>query len=138
MLSFLQFPDEIIQHLLYYLSAEDNLSSVQLVSKRLHRLASENLLWRHHCQNAWKYWHPDHDYEQKLEALPSEVDWKHLFILRKRRNARISNLLDGILATRVGRVRKFEQICSLGYDAKDFLLEQCRVDESRDDVLARR
>lgn len=57
---------------------------------------------------------------------------------RNRRNTRVSYLMDGILASKVGRLQKFGQICMLGYDAKDFLLEQCHTDETAEDVLARR
>lgn len=133
-----QIPDEIIHHILTFVSPEDNLLCVQLLSRRLNTLANEPLLWRQHCQTSFAHWDPSHDLPAKLGAKVSDVDWKGLFLLRKARNARISNLFDGILATKFGRVKKFEQICRLGYDAKDFLLEQCRTIDSADDVLARR
>lgn len=131
-------PDEILKHLLGYVSPEDNLLIVQLLSRRLNRLANEPLLWKSHCLNSFKYWNPDHDFRQKLEEPVKDVDWKSLYILRKQRTARIAHLFDGILATQVGRLHKFEQICTLGYDAKDFLLEQYHADDELEDVLARR
>lgn len=134
------FPNEIILHILHFLPPEDNLLAFQLLSRHLRRVANTPHLWRHHCADAFKYWNPDHEFQQKLRAPPSEsdVDWKRLFIERKQRNERIALLFDGILSTRLGRLWRFEQICQQGYDAKDFLIEQCRVDEDAEDVLARR
>ncbi|KAJ3468438.1 hypothetical protein MRS44_002503 [Fusarium solani] len=137
-MSFSQVPDEIIQHLLYYISPEDTLASFQLISHRLRRLANEPLLWRYHCQSNFKFWHPEHRFHQRLRDRAPATPWKKLFIIRKCRNAQINRLLDEILATKVGRLRRFEKVCRLGYDAKDFLLEQCDADDSIDDHLARR
>ncbi|KAG7134557.1 hypothetical protein HYQ45_007528 [Verticillium longisporum] len=133
-----EIPDEIIHHILSFVSPENNLLRVQLLSRRLNTIANEPLLWRQHCRTAFTYWGPDHDFQAKLDGKVSDVDWKALFLVRKATNARISNLFDGILATKLGRVRRFEQICLLGYDAKDFLLEQCHTIDTADDVLARR
>lgn len=131
-------PDEIIRHILYYIAPEEILSSVQILSRRLHRLANEPLLWKYYCRISFEYWNPEHQFQQKLTLRASEVEWKPLWMERNRRNRRVSYLMDGILATKVGRLHKFGQICMLGYDAKDFLLEQCHTDESAEDVLARR
>ncbi|KAH7154861.1 Transglutaminase-like superfamily-domain-containing protein [Dactylonectria estremocensis] len=131
-------PDEIIHHLLYYVSPEDNLSSFQLLSHRSNRLANEPLLWKYHCRSTFRFWNPEHGFLRRLTERASTVDWKRLFILRKTRNVMISHLLDGILETKVGRLMKIEHISRMGYDAKDFLLEQCQADDSVQDVLARR
>ncbi|KAG8426501.1 hypothetical protein J3459_008068 [Metarhizium acridum] len=131
-------PDEIIQHLLHYVSPEDTLQCFQLLCHRSYRLANEGLLWRYHCWSTFRYWHPDHGFGQKLRAAVASVDWKHLFLLRTRRNRTVSQLLDTILKTKVGRLKRIERICRLGYDAKDFLLVQCHAPESAPDVLARR
>ncbi|KAG6040243.1 hypothetical protein E4U41_001118 [Claviceps citrina] len=133
-----QVPDEIIQQLLYYVSPEDNLRCFQLLARRFHRLASQGLLWRHHCCTSFKYWSPQHEFPQKLRRPVASVQWKRLFLLREHRNRIISRLFDAVLATIVGRLRRMERICRLGYDAKDFLLSQCQIDESASDVLARR
>jgi F-box protein 21 len=66
------------------------------------------------------------------------VDWKRLFILRRNQNTRISHLFEEILTTKLRRWRKFEEICALGYDARDFIWEQCNVEADAEDVLARR
>jgi len=131
-------PDEIVRQVLLFVSPEDNLVSVQLLARRLGHLANEPLLWRHHCRRSYKYWAPERRLPEKLAAKASEVEWKALWIERKRLNARNQRLFDGLLSTKVGRLRKLGKICELGYDAKDFLLEQVYADDSVDDVLARR
>ncbi|KID83226.1 F-box domain-containing protein [Metarhizium guizhouense ARSEF 977] len=70
-------------------------------------------------------------------ATVASVDWKYLFLLRTRSNHFVSKLLDGIVETKVGRLKKIEKIGRLGYDAKDFPLVQCHIHESAPDVLAR-
>lgn len=132
------FPDEIIRHVLWFVSPEDNLGVIQALSRRFYHLGNESLLWRHYCRISFTYWHPDHDIESKFAAVPASVAWKALWITRKKSTTKVSRLLDGILSTKVGQLRKLQQICLLGYDAKDYLLEQCHVDESAEDVLARR
>jgi F-box protein 21 len=132
------FPDEIIRVVLNFVSPEDNLASVQPLSRRFNHLAEEPLLWRHYCCCTWRHWHPDHKFGDKLAARASSVDWKSLWLWRQRNRVEVARLFDGMLSTRVGQLKSFEQICLKGYDAKDFLLEQCRTDDSAEDVLARR
>ncbi|KAG5926136.1 hypothetical protein E4U42_003600 [Claviceps africana] len=133
-----QVPDEIIQQLLYYISPEDNLRCFQLLAHRFHRLAAQGLLWRHHCCTRFRYWSPQHGFHQKLRQPVTSINWKQLFLLRKRGNHLISKLLDAVLASKVGRLKRMEHICRLGYDAKDFLLDQCRTPQTASDVLSRR
>ncbi|EXU94599.1 transglutaminase-like superfamily protein [Metarhizium robertsii] len=132
-----RFPDDIIQHLLRFVLPEDNLQCFQLLCHRCYRLANDGLLWRYHCRSTFRYWRPDHSFGEKLQATVASVDWKYLFLLRTRSNHIVSQLLDGIVETKVGRFKKIEKICRLGYDAKDFLLVQCHIHESAPDVLAR-
>ncbi|KAG7101853.1 hypothetical protein HYQ44_018692 [Verticillium longisporum] len=108
-----EIPDEIIHHILSFVSPENNLLRVQLLSRRLNTIANEPLLWRQHCRTAFTYWGPDHDFQAKLDGKVSDVDWKALFLVRKATNARISNLFDGILATKLGR--------AVGTDSKALL-----------------
>ncbi|KAF4822245.1 hypothetical protein CGCTS75_v010789 [Colletotrichum tropicale] len=138
MLSLAQVPDEILLQILHYVSAEDTLLSVHPLSRRLHHLANEPILWRYYCLHSFKYWHPEHQFREKLLEPASKVSWKRLFLCRMRRNARVASLFDGVLATKLGRVKKFEEICLLGLDAKDFLLNQAQTPELAEDVLSRR
>ncbi|PTB62445.1 hypothetical protein BBK36DRAFT_1163127 [Trichoderma citrinoviride] len=130
-------PDEIIGHLLYYISPYD-LANVQLVSHRFYRLANSALLWRHHCRSSFHFWHPRHRFHEKTAALAQETNWKDLFIYRNARNRQVAHLLNDIIRTKVNRVRGFEIIGQIGYDAKDFLLGQCQTPPSAEDGLARR
>ncbi|KZL75705.1 F-box domain-containing protein [Colletotrichum tofieldiae] len=138
MISLEYIPEEIIHQILHYISPEDNLAAVHPLSRRLNQIAQEPLLWRYYCLNAFRFWNPSHNFTEKLEEPVSSVSWKRLFLFRKRREAKAANLFDGILATKHGRVKKFEEICLLGYDAKDFLLIQAQTPDTADDVLARR
>ncbi|KAI1130139.1 hypothetical protein F5Y10DRAFT_236283 [Nemania abortiva] len=138
MCSFDSLPDELIHQILHYLSPEQTLTIVALVSRRFNNIAHEPLLWKYYCQTGFKYWQAEHHFHDKAHGSLHDVDWKALYLLRLRRNGHIANLIDGIVASRVSRLEKTEQICQYGYDAKDYLLTQCRVDESVEDVLARR
>ncbi|KAI1135448.1 hypothetical protein F5Y05DRAFT_394457 [Hypoxylon sp. FL0543] len=131
-------PDEIVHQILLYVSPEETLTTIALLSKRFNRVAHEPLLWKFYCQHYFKYWDPSHRFRERLRCNLRVTDWRRLFIKRLGRNARIARLVDGIVASRVSRIEKIEQICKYGYDAKDYLLSQCRVPESTEDVLARR
>ncbi|TDZ29433.1 hypothetical protein CTRI78_v011955 [Colletotrichum trifolii] len=138
MASLNQFPDEIILQILHYVPPDDILVSLQLSSRRLHRLANEPILWRQACAHSFDFWHPYHRFSKNVCRPLLETSWKTLFIIRRRRNIRAAALFEGILATKYGRVEKFEELCLLGYDAKDFLLSQARTPDAAQDVLARR
>lgn len=138
MASFDALPDELINHILHYIPPEETLLIVSRVSKRFHRVTQTPLLWRYYCHVSFKYWQSEHDFKNKLRKRASDVDWKALFILRLQRNHHIARLLNGVVTSRVSRLQKTEDICQYGYDAKDFLLYQCKIDNEVDDVLARR
>ncbi|KAK1830543.1 hypothetical protein QBC39DRAFT_353834 [Podospora conica] len=131
-------PDEIIRHVLLYVSPEDALLRIQLVSHRFFWLANEPLLWKHHCRRSFTYWHPDHRFQWKLAEQAPSIKWKKLWVTRKKSNIKVARLLDGVIETKVGQLKRIQQICHLGYDAKDYLLEQCHCDPSAEDFLARR
>ena len=131
-------PDEVLQHILFYLSPDDLLSNVQRLSKRFSRLASEPLLWRHHCRVHFRYWDSKHRIRQKILGNVGDVDWKTLYMHRKRVESETASVLDSIIAGQVNRIQKFKIIADFGYDAKDILLKHCRTCETAEDVLARR
>ncbi|KAI1207450.1 uncharacterized protein F4807DRAFT_434657 [Annulohypoxylon truncatum] len=131
-------PDEIVHHILLYVSPEETLTKIALLSKRFNRVAHEPLLWRFYCEHSFKYWQSSHHFKDRLRGNLRDTDWRGLFLQRLGRNARIARLVDGIVESRVLRLQKIEEICQYGYDAKDFLLTQCRVPDTVDDVLARR
>ncbi|KAK3989675.1 hypothetical protein QBC44DRAFT_266365 [Cladorrhinum sp. PSN332] len=138
MSSFADVPDEIIRHILHFIPPEDILDSVQLLSHRFYRVAKEPLLWRRLCLETFNYWHPAHRIEAKIKAPAPHTNWRALWIARTKKNARIGWLMEGILSTNQGRIKRMEKISMLGYDAKDYLLEQIHCDESKEDALSRR
>ncbi|KAI0844883.1 hypothetical protein F5Y00DRAFT_247652 [Daldinia vernicosa] len=138
MASINSLPDEIVHHILLYVPPEETLSNIALLSKRFNRVAHEPLLWRCYCEHNFKYWEASHHFKERLNGYLHDTDWRRLFLLRLGRNAYIARLLDGIVASRVSRLQKMEQICLYGYDAKDYLLSQCQAPDSAEDVLARR
>ncbi|KAF4121530.1 F-box protein 21 [Geosmithia morbida] len=137
-MSLAQLPDEIIHHLLYFISPDDTLCRFRLVCRRLAQLSDEPLLWRHYCVNGFRYWHPRHEYAAKLSSPVGKGDWKDLYLARKRTDALISRLFDGILETKVDRLARIGQISELGYQAKDFLMAQRNTPDHVDNVLTRK
>jgi F-box protein 21 len=135
---FSDLPDEVLQHILYYLSPSDLLSNIQRISKHFNRLSSEPLLWRHHCRLHFKYWDSKHRIRQKFVGNVGDVDWKTLYMHRKRVEYETTDILDSIINCQVNRIQKFKMIADFGYDAKDTLLQHCRTCETAEDVLARR
>ncbi|KAI1498437.1 F-box domain-containing protein [Biscogniauxia marginata] len=131
-------PDELVHQILHYLTPEETLGTIALLSRRFNRVAQEPLLWKYYCQTYFKYWQANHHFGEKLKGKLRDVNWKRLYLLRLARNRRIAQLVDDIVASRVSRLDKMEQICLYGYDAKDYLLSQCRIDDCAEDVLARR
>jgi F-box protein 21 len=131
-------PDEVLQHILYYPSPHDVLASVQRLSKRFQRLASEPLLWRHHCRVHFRYWDSKHRIRQKFRGKVVDIDWKMLYTHRMKVDADTTSTLDSILSGQVNRIQKFRVIAEFGYDAKDTLLRHCHTNDEAEDVLARR
>ena len=131
-------PDEVLQHILFYISPHDVLLNTQRVSKRFNRLACEPLLWRYHCRTQFKYWDSDHRIRQKFLGNVGDVDWKNLYTHRSKVDLKTTDILDSILDDQVNRIRKFNEIAKFGYDAKDTLLRHCHTSETAEDVLARR
>ncbi len=133
-----QLPDEVLQHILVYCPPHDVLLNIQQLSRRFQRLTSEPLLLRHHCRVEFKYWDAKHQINQKFLGSVGEVDWRRLYIRRRKVDADTTKLLDSILECQTDRISRFKSISDFGYDAKDTLLRHCRTDGAAEDVLARR
>jgi F-box protein 21 len=131
-------PHEVLQQILFYTSSQDTLVNIQRVSKRFSRLGNEPLLWRYHCRVDFKYWDSKHRIKQKLLGNAGDVDWKALYIHRKKIDSQTTGLLNGILEGQSSRIERFDAIGKFGYDAKDTLLRHCDANETAEDVLARR
>jgi F-box protein 21 len=136
-LSLNDIPDELVRHILLHLSPETTLLSFQLVSRRYRHLSNEPLLWRFHCLH-FRYWNEEHNLSEKVMSRASSVDWKGLWILRKKKNLKAARLLNSILSSSAHQLSRLRDICVMGYDVKDFLLAQIHCPDSAEDVLARR
>ncbi|KAH8592230.1 Hemimethylated DNA-binding protein YccV like-domain-containing protein [Bisporella sp. PMI_857] len=131
-------PDEVLQHILSYISAQDIILGVQRVCKRFNRLANEPLLWRSLCKLDYNYWDLKHRIKQKFLGSVSDVDWKNLYRHRSLVDRQTTAHLDSILKGQIDRIKKFDSIGKFGYDAKDTLLRHCRTSDQAGDVLSRR
>ena len=129
-------PNEVIQQILLYVPAP-SLAAFRCLSRRLRDLV-EPFVWRHHCNTEFRYWSPKHHIKEKFSGAVGAADWENVFMQRYKADVAISKLLDGILASQVNRVEKFDRIVEYGYDAKDTLLRHLTVDDDAEDVLARR
>jgi F-box protein 21 len=136
--SLVGLPDEILQHILYFIPPDDALLRCQLVSKRLYLLTSQSLLWRYHCRFEFSYWDARHRIRQKFFGEVGDVDWKSLYIYRRKVEQTVTKVLDSIIESQTGRIAKYKGISVHGYDAKDALIRHCNTQDSVEDVLARR
>ncbi|KAF3926687.1 hypothetical protein ABW21_db0203410 [Orbilia brochopaga] len=136
----LHLPQELIQHIITFVPDGD-LGALERVSRRMHHLSNDPLLWRDRCSR-FKYWE---DGWQSISAA-ADIDsrhgahhsWKMVFYRRISIDNQAVRLLDQIVASPSRRIEYTEKIASYGYDVKDCLLEQLATPETADDWLARR
>lgn len=74
----------------------------------------------------------------KFNGDVNKVEWKKIFSERRNLHRQVDEGINDILCEQKGRPAKAERIVLRGYDAKDALLENLNVEDSVDDVLARR
>jgi F-box protein 21 len=134
--SLIHLPDEILNSILC-LSSPQTCAAVEQTHPRFRNVTNEPLLWRYYCQSHYKYWDRRHEIRQKLTRPVKTIEWKTLFVSRYLVDRSVTQLLDSILDSQTGRIKKFCSMIDLGYDAKDTLLRHSRVN-SGEDILARR
>jgi F-box protein 21 len=130
-------PDEIL-HLILLSSPPSQCVALEQTARRFRAVTNSPLLWRHYCTTAFRYWDDSHDIKSKLKQPPSTVHWKQLFAQRRVTDRETTRALDDILANRVGRIRKAQDILDRGYDVKDTLVRHAGAGLEGDDYLARR
>jgi F-box protein 21 len=135
-LSLVHLPEEILHSILCH-SPPAEAAALEQCSRRFNHVTNEPLLWRHFCQTHYQFWDRRHDLPRKLASPVSSVDWKALFVSRYRVDRSVTRLLDSTLACQTGRIDKFRTVIDYGYDAKDTLWRESRV-ETGEDHLARR
>ncbi|RVD81711.1 uncharacterized protein DFL_009561 [Arthrobotrys flagrans] len=132
--SFYIFPKHIIEFV-----PDDDLAALEGVSRELHRLTNDPLLWRGRCHR-FKYWENNwHHYatgpDGHYQALQN---WKRVFFRRIQLDREARRLLEKIVLSPSKRIKYTEKIAAYGYDVKDYLIEQLETPESATDWLARR
>ena len=130
-------PEEILYSILCYCHPT-SLAALEHTARRFRNVTNEPLLWRFHCQAHFTYWDNKHNLQEKLACPATSVNWKALYISRHLIDGATSHLLDRIIASQTGRIKKFQTIIDFGYDIKDTLLRHCSVGLGTDDYLARR
>lgn len=130
-------PDEILHHILSYGSAS-SATALERTAPRFRNVANDPLLWRHYCQDDFRFWDPKHDIRKKFAYPASGVGWKKVYEARRLIDIATTELLDSILASQAGRIGKVHRIIEFGYDAKDTLLRHASAKSDHEDFLARR
>ena len=135
--SLADLPNEVIYRILQYLLPID-VSSLDLVSKRLHDLARQPVLWQDFCRKHFRSWDQRWNIDDKFRDNTATVDWKAIYAKRHQTDKSTSHQLDSLLSSQSGRIAKSETIVSFGYDAEDTLVRHLRTGDHAEDVLARR
>ena len=86
----------------------------------------------------FRYWNHKRRFLARLALPVDATDWKQIFVERHEIDAEVRQWIDSILASQSGRIEKTRRIIEKGYDAKDALLRSLHVEDTADDVLARR
>lgn len=136
-LSLSHLPQEILHSILVYCPPTST-AALEQTARTFKSATNEPVLWRFYCRLHFQFWDGSHEMPKILASPVSSIDWKTLYIKRHRIDRTTNQLMDSILETQTGRIRKFQTIIDFGYDAKDTLLRNVAIDSVADDVLARR
>ena len=96
------------------------------------------VVWRHLCRTGYTIWAPHHNIASKYAGPLGDVDWRTLYMRRRRIDSETKRLIDHVVATQHKRIRCINEIAEFGGDAKETLLRECRCPDDADDMLARR
>lgn len=129
-------PDEVVQTILSYGSADDAIS-VSTTCWRFHDIANEPLLWKGFCQNDFRYWSASHKRKEKLRDATCD-DWKALYILRSAAPRPTKRLINHIISNPIRQIDTLSSIVAIGYDAKDTLLDLFHRSPSSSNHLAQK
>lgn len=135
---FHQLPDELLEAIIWLLPPAETLA-FGATSRRGNKIAYEDLVWRAHCVNGWRYWESSHELEGKLKQPAAATLWRQLYIKREHFDRKALATFNELLKTQQHRIQRTEDISGLGYDAKDLLLSlRNETPDDAEDVLARR
>ncbi|KAI5283804.1 hypothetical protein KEM54_001827 [Ascosphaera aggregata] len=130
-------PDEIIHVILLFADAKAAIA-LGSTSRGFYTLANAELLWRHYCLTDFRHWDARHQLSERLLQPAASTSWKDLYADRHMTDVTISRILDDLLCTQVGRIQKYHDIASFGYDAKDTLVRHAQANPVVSNNLARR
>lgn len=71
-------PEELLEAIVYYLMPADTLS-FGATCMQCNKVTYEQLVWRRHCVQTWRYWNPNHELKAKLLAPPAQIKWRQLY-----------------------------------------------------------
>ena len=134
--AFEQLPNEVL-YTIFLSVPPSTVPILQQVCRKFNGV-SQPLLWRHHCRTLFRYWSPARCMQDKFDGDMNKVDWKTIFSERHVLGHQVSNRISDILSEQKGRLTKAEDIVCRDYDAKDALLQNLNVEQTAEDVLARR
>lgn len=134
----LDLPAEILEAIFLHLDPP-SLFALAQSNRTIKNLTTDSpIIWRHLCRTSFTTWAPHHRIAAKYAGPLSDVDWRTLYICRRRIERETRRLLNHVIATQHERIRCINDIAEFGYDAKETLLRECACPDDAEDVLARR
>ena len=113
-------PDELIQAILRHVSPDDALA-LSRTSRRVSIITSEPLLWKHYCEDSFRWWDVSHKFRAKLEDA-SFMDWKILFAQRHANTNMTKQAIDNLISQPSGHLEVIGHLTDAGYDCKDAIV----------------
>lgn len=132
-----RLPNEIIRHIFLFLDVA-SLVGISQASRRLNSVANDPSLWRTYCRRDYHFWSLEHDIDNRIRAPVLSTQWKKLYRCRVEDGRKTMILLEGLLASQMNRIPKFEGMIKKGYDIKDTLITHLFPPVHAEDYLARR
>lgn len=136
-LTLLSLPDELIHAILLYADAEAVIA-LQQTCRRFSEVTTSAVLWRSHCLQSYQFWDESHDISRRVKEAATATPWKDMYSKRRMVDVVVTGILDNIIRKMHARIRRYRDILTFGYDAKDILLRHAQVGHSHPDFLARR
>ncbi|KAF2857643.1 YccV-like-domain-containing protein [Piedraia hortae CBS 480.64] len=132
-----KLPEELIDSIARYLSPEDT-AAFGATCRLAHAITNQQVLWRKHCVEVWKYWNERHVLQKRLKQPLLQTEWRELFLERKTIDRNALQTFSQALKTQRWRTARMGSISSEGYDVKDVMLWlRDHTPEDAEDYLAR-
>ncbi len=129
-------PDEILLIILAHIPPSTVLS-LSRVSRRFYTITLSPKLWKHYCQTTFNHWDKRHGFDEKVNDKHF-AGWKSLFATRHASSTLALREFNSMLDSQENRFDRIHNILSVGYDAKDVLLNAYENALGEDRHLAQR